>query len=88
MKYLIMLEETEAGFSVQAPDLAIAAHGETVEAAKRAAAEAIRVNLEAYEEAGMSVPAPQPISVHLDNPDFEGHLFGYVDVEIPEVEPA
>jgi len=48
MRFLIMLEQTEAGFAVQAPDLAIATYGETIEAAKRAAGEAIRINLEAY----------------------------------------
>jgi predicted RNase H-like HicB family nuclease len=88
MRFLAMFEQTAGGFGVQVPDLAIATHGETVDAAKRAAAEAIRVNLEAYEEAGMAVPKPQPISRHLDNPDFEGHLFGYVDVDVPEVEAA
>ena len=37
MRYLIMLEETESGFAVQAPDLAIATFGESIEAAKHAA---------------------------------------------------
>jgi predicted RNase H-like HicB family nuclease len=47
-----MREQTEKGFAVQAPDLAITTYGETIEAAKRAAGEAIRSNLEAYREAG------------------------------------
>ena len=42
MRFLIMLEQTETGFAVQAPDLAIATYGESIEAAKRAAGEAIR----------------------------------------------
>ena len=37
MRYLIMLEQTEAGFAVQVPDLAIVTYGETIEAAKQAA---------------------------------------------------
>ena len=37
MRFLIMLEQTETGFAVQAPDLAIATYGESIEAAKRAA---------------------------------------------------
>ena len=45
MRYLIMLEQTEAGFAVQVPDLAIVAYGETIEAAKHAAGEAIQSNL-------------------------------------------
>ena len=36
MRFLIMLEQTETGFAVQAPDLAIATYGENIEAAKRA----------------------------------------------------
>jgi predicted RNase H-like HicB family nuclease len=51
-----MLEQTETGFAVQAPDLAIATYGENIEAARRAASEAIRINLEAYREAGQQVP--------------------------------
>src|ERR1035437_3939163 len=56
MRFLIMLEQTETGFAVQAPDLAIATHGENIEAAKRAAGDAIRSNLEAYREAGQPEP--------------------------------
>ena len=55
MRFLVMLEQTETGFAVQAPDLAIATYGETIEAAKRAAGEAIRSNLEAHREAGQTV---------------------------------
>jgi hypothetical protein len=35
-RFLIMVEETEAGFAVQVPDLAIVTCGENLEAAKRA----------------------------------------------------
>ncbi len=37
MRFLIMLEQTDIGFAVQAPDLAIATFGETVDLAKRSA---------------------------------------------------
>ena len=37
MRYLIMLEQTDVGFAVQVPDLAIVTHGETIEAAKQVA---------------------------------------------------
>jgi hypothetical protein len=40
MRFLIVLEQTETGFAVQAPDLAIATYGENIEAAKRAARDA------------------------------------------------
>lgn len=83
MRFLIMLEQTETGFAVQAPDLAIATYGENIEAAKRAAREAIQVNLEAYREAGQPAPAAQSISNHLENPEFRDLLFAYVDVAEP-----
>lgn len=83
MRFLIMLEQTEEGFAVQAPDLAIATYGENIEAAKRAASEAIRVNLEAYREAGRPVPERQSLSTHLENPEFRDLLFAYVDVAEP-----
>ena len=84
MRFLIMLEQTETGFAVQAPDLAIATFGESIEAAKVAALEAIRSNLEAYREAGLPVPEGQGVAKHLENPEFRDLLFAYVDVAEPQ----
>jgi predicted RNase H-like HicB family nuclease len=78
-----MLEQTETGFAVQAPDLAITTYGETIEAAKRAAGEAIRINLEAYQEAVQPVPEGQSVSSHLENPEFQDLLFAYVEIAEP-----
>jgi predicted RNase H-like HicB family nuclease len=83
MRFLIMLEQTETGCAVQAPDLAIATHGETIEAARQAAREAIQINLEAYREAGQPPPEAQSVSNHLENPEFRDLLFAYVDVAEP-----
>ena len=44
-RYLIMLEQTETGFAVQVPDLAITTYGKNIEEAKRAAGEAILSNI-------------------------------------------
>jgi predicted RNase H-like HicB family nuclease len=84
MRFLIMLEQIETGFAVQAPDLAISTSGENIEAAKRAAGEAIRSNLEAYRDAGQQVPEAQSVSNHLENPEFRDLLFAYVDVAEPQ----
>jgi len=84
MRFLIMLEQTGTGFAVQAPDLAIATYGENIEAAKRAAGEAIRSNLEAYREVGQQAPEAQSVSDHLENPEFRDLLFTYVDVGEPQ----
>ena len=83
MRYLIMLEQTDAGFAVQVPDLAVVTYGATIEAAKQAASEAIRVNVEAYREAGQAVPERQSVEHHLENPEFQELVFAYVDVPIP-----
>lgn len=81
MRYLIALEPTEAGFAVQVPDLAVVTYGPTIDAAKRAAIKAIRINLDTYEEVGQKVPAPQPVETHLNDPDYKGLLFTYVEVK-------
>jgi len=83
-RFLIMLEQTEAGFAVQVPDLAIVTCGENIEAAKRAASEAIQTNLEAYRDAGLRVPEEQEVSRHLANPEFQDLLFAYVEVKEPK----
>ena len=84
MRFLIMLEQTETGFAVQAPDLAIATYGENIEAARRAASEAIRINLEAYREAGQPAPEGQNVASHLENPKFRDLLFASVEVGKPQ----
>ena len=83
-RYLIMMEQTEAGFAVQVPDLAIVTYGATIEAAKQAAVEAIQSNLEAYREAGQAVPEKQSIEHHLENPEFQELVFACVEVPEPK----
>jgi len=56
MRFLIVLEPIETGFSVQVPDLAIVTHGDSIEAAKKAAVKVVKINLEAYQEANQKVP--------------------------------
>jgi predicted RNase H-like HicB family nuclease len=82
-RYLIMLEHTDGGFAVQVPDLAISTFGENIEAARKAAQEAIESNLTAYREAEQIVPEAAPVAKHLANPEFKDLLFAYVDVPGP-----
>jgi predicted RNase H-like HicB family nuclease len=79
-----MLEQIEEGFAVQVPDLAIMTCGESIESAKQAASEAIRINLEEYRDAGQAVPEEQDVSRHLMNPEFRDLLFAYVEVAEPK----
>jgi len=71
MQFLITLEETEFGFSVQVPDLAILTYGETIRLAKQSAVEAIQSNLNAYKETGQKVPDKKGLALHLENPDYK-----------------
>ncbi len=80
MRYLIVLEPTESGFSVQVPDLAIMTHGINIDLAKQAARTAIRINLDAYQESGQAIPDRLPMEQHFDNPDLLDLLFAYVEV--------
>ena len=82
MRYLIMLEPLESGFAVQVPDLAITTTACDIESAKQAARLAIRINLDAYAEENLPVPQPQEITHHLANPEFQDHLFTYVEVPL------
>jgi len=80
MRYLMMLEPIDAGFAVQVPDLAISTYGRTLEAAKHAALKAIKINLDAYRQEKKPVPKRKPAATHLNNPDFAGFFFTYVDI--------
>jgi predicted RNase H-like HicB family nuclease len=66
------------------PILAISTYGEKIEAAKQAASEAIRINLECYREAGQPAPEGQSVSSHFENPEFRDLLFVYIDVAEPQ----
>lgn len=80
IRFLIALEQTERGFSVQVPDLAIITWGKNIAEAKLAASEAIQANLDTYQEIGKNIPIPKPVYFHLENPDFADSLFAYVDM--------
>ncbi len=80
MKYLIALEPKGAGFSVQVPDMEVYTSGDDIESAKKAAAEAIRLNLYAYEKNVQEVPTPAPPEKYMKDPEFENMLFTYIEV--------
>ena len=59
MKYLIILEETNTGFSAYAPDLpGCISAGETAEETEAIMREAIEFHLEGMRADGEQVPAP------------------------------
>ncbi len=84
MRFLIVLEQTEAGFSVQVPDLAIVTHGINIEDAKSSAIKAIKINLKAYQETDKDLPEMISVLDHFENPDLADLLFTYVNVFVPD----
>lgn len=69
MKYLVIIEETETGFSAFSPDLpGCVATGSTREEVEGAMGEAVGFHLEGLREEGIEVPAPHTYSTYLDVP--------------------
>ena len=69
MKYLVIIEETETGFSAFSPDLpGCVATGSTREEVERAMGEAVEFHLQGLREEGLEVPAPHTYSTYLDVP--------------------
>lgn len=69
MKYLIVIEPTETGFSAYSPDLeGCVATGATREQVEREMAEAIEFHIVGMREEGYDVPAPKASSTYVDIP--------------------
>jgi len=68
-KYLIIIEETDTGFSSYSPDLpGCVATGKTQEEIEHTMQEVIRFHLDGLKEDGESVPAPHSYSTYCDVP--------------------
>jgi predicted RNase H-like HicB family nuclease len=67
MKYLIVVEETDTGFSSYSLDLAgCVATGRTREEVERVMSEAIAFHLDGLRKEGLQVPRPRSFSTYLD----------------------
>lgn len=67
MKYLIVLEKTDTGFSAYSPDLpGCVTTGESEEAAVSNMREAIAFHIEGLKEDGLPVPAPSSRSSYVE----------------------
>ena len=69
MKYLVIVEEAESGFSAYSPDLpGCIATGATREEAEREMADAIAFHIDGLRAEGMDVPSPRASSTYVDVP--------------------
>lgn len=68
-RYLIVVEETETGYSAFSPDLAgCVATGSTREEVERTMREAIRFHLDGMKEDGERIPDPHSYSTYCEIP--------------------
>ena len=66
-RYLIVIEETETGFSAYSPDLdGCIATGATREEVEQTMQEAIRFHLEGLKEEHLPIPKPHCFSAYLE----------------------
>jgi len=67
IKYLIIIEKTETGFSAYSPDLpGCAATGKSLEGTEQHMREAIQFHIEGMKEEGLEIPAPSTRSSYVE----------------------
>lgn len=67
MRYLVILEETETGFSAYSPDLpGCVSTGSTREETEKNMREAIEFHIEGMKLEGLDIPQPTASSVYVD----------------------
>jgi predicted RNase H-like HicB family nuclease len=67
MKYLIVIEETDTGYSAYSPDLeGCIATGSTREEVEKSIKEAIEFHLDGLREDGNDIPSPHTYSTYME----------------------
>lgn len=67
MKYLVIIEETDTGYSSYSPDLpGCVSTGNTKEEAEKHMREAIQFHIEGMKENGLNVPKPASSSIYVE----------------------
>jgi len=84
MKFAVVVHHDKgSAFGVTVPDLpGCFSAGDTFEEALVNTREAIELHLEGLLEEDMDIPRPSSIEQHLDNPDFAGGTWGFIDFDI------
>jgi len=69
MKYLVVIEHTDSGYSAFSPDLdGCVATGATEEEVSQTMSEAIQFHLDGLKENGSQIPKPHSISKYVEIP--------------------
>ena len=84
MRYAVVIHhEPGSAYGVTVPDLpGCFSAGDSFNEALEKVAEAIELHLEGLAEEGMEIPRPTDIDSHMDNPDYEGGTWGFIDADI------
>jgi predicted RNase H-like HicB family nuclease len=84
MKYAVVVHHDEgSAYGVSVPDLpGCFSAGDSFDVALENVIEAIEFHLEGLAEEGMDIAQAEPIDAHLDNPDYAGGTWGFVDIDL------
>ena len=84
MKYAVVVHHDEgSAFGVTVPDLpGCFSAGDTFDEALENVVEAIEFHLEGLAEEGMDIPRAELIDAHMDNSDYAGGTWGFVDIDL------
>ena len=90
MRFAIVVHKDEgSSFGVTVPDLPGCFSGaDTLDDAFVATQEAILLHLEGMLAGGGLLPKTQPLQVHIANEDCKDGIWGFVDVDLPDIHPA
>jgi len=84
MRYAVVIHhEPDSAYGVTVPDLpGCFSAGDSFNDALEKVAEAIELHLEGLAEEGMDIPRPTDIDSHMNNRDYEGGTWGFIDADI------
>ncbi len=84
MKYAVVVHHDDgSAYGVSVPDLpGCFSAGDTFDEALDNVIEAIELHLEGMAEEGMDIPVAEPIEAHLDDPDYAGGTWGFVEIDL------
>jgi predicted RNase H-like HicB family nuclease len=84
MKYAVVVHHEEgSAFGVTVPDLpGCFSAGDTFDEALENVVEAIEFHLEGLAEEGMDIPRAELIDAYMDNADYAGGTWGFVDIDL------
>ena len=84
MKYAVVVHHDEdSAYGVSVPDLpGCFSAGDSFDEALDNVIEAIELHLEGLAEEGIDIPSAEPIEAHLDDPDYAGGTWGFVEIDL------